>query len=319
MTSEDTVNLKSRATIDVVLATTGKSSRLTEVVDAIIDQSYEIDKLFIIWNSAAQPDQLSKYERNPRVVVLVKPEVNGAASAYNLGIRESLVGGSDFKCLAADDDVWHHEKIAKQIECMTDSSIVFTSAIFVNEFQSFKRPKDIFPKNQNPSDIFFSKKSILKYSNYYLPISSVMFPKSAAEHSFNERLVVREDIEWIQRLYSHGFKIIQLREALINVGSDYVKASKREFISDIEMFLEGITSQQTKQNFLLYTLPRSSVLAGDNTKLSELHNFIMRSVELNLQVFLQLCLQRIVCFCALSFRYVANKLIQMKSRIRSKK
>jgi hypothetical protein len=145
-----------------------------------------------------------------------------------------------------------------------------------------------------------------------------MFPKSAAAHSFNERLVVREDIEWIQRLYSHGFKIIQLREALINVGSDYVKASKREFISDIEMFLEGITSQQTKRNFLLYTLPRSSVLAGDNTKLSELHNFIVRSLELNLRVFLQLCLQRIVCLCALSFRYVANKLIQMESRIRSK-
>ena len=316
MTNQKARNSKASPIIDVVLATTGKSFRLADVLHSILNQTYQIDSIYIIWNSLAEPVELKVFESNPRVNIIVKAEVNGAASAYNYGIKNSIKGGSSYICLAADDDIWELEKIAKQIKCVKETNVVFTSATFMNEYHTFKRPKVIFPKSTAPIEVFYTKKSILSYSKHYLPISSVMFPTIAAKHLFNEKLVVREDIEWLQRLHLNGFQILQLSDALINVGSDSAKASKREFISDIKMFLEIIVSETAKRHFLLYTLPRSSVLAGDLKKLSELHEFLKTAMSLNLRNKMELFIQVLVCFCIhkLSESRLTSKMLTTRER-----
>jgi glycosyltransferase involved in cell wall biosynthesis len=309
---------KSNLIVDVVLATTGRSSRLKEVLDSLLNQTFKVNCIYIIWNSLAEPFELEEFKKNPRVIIKVKHNVNGAASAYNYGIKNSIQGGSNFICLAADDDIWELEKIDKQMRKVSESNIVFTSATFTNEFHKFKRPKVLFPKYISPVDVFYTKKNVLTYSKHYLPISSAMFPVNAARHLFNENLVVREDIEWLQQLHLNGFEIVQMPEALINVGSDSDKASKRECQEDIKKFLEIIVSETTKHNFLLYTLPRSSVLAGDFRKLFELHNVIKTNTKLHLGGKLHLILQIIVCFAMNLLRKSQSTSIFFLTRFRSK-
>lgn len=269
------------ASVSVVLATTGQTKSLEAVIHTILNQTYEVKNLCIVWNSLHEPNRLSYLLSENRVQIIRKSKVNGAAAAYNEGVTKSILYSPNFICLAADDDKWELEKIEKQIKFAKPHRIVFTSALFQNNLHRILRPKFIFPSDESPLKVFYTKKSIFRYSKYYLPISSVMFPFEASNLKFDENLKVREDISWLEDAYQKGFEIFQIPDVLIEIGSDYEKASKRESKDDVLLFLAKINDSKIKRNFMLYTLPRPSILVGDLDKLNEIQKMCHEQINVN--------------------------------------
>jgi hypothetical protein len=287
--------LEKNASINVVLATTGQARSLETVIDTILNQTREIQNLYIVWNSLKDPNRLSYLLDEIRVQIILKGEVNGAAAAYNLGIRKAIQDAPNFICLAADDDKWHFEKIEKQVKFATPRRMVFTSAVFQNEYHRIVRPKSIFPNNQSPLKTFYTKKSVFRYAKHYLPISSIMFPIEASSLKFEESLKIREDIYWLDQAYQRGFEIYQIPDVLIEVGSDYIKASNRESRDDVIKFLALINDCGIKKKFMMYTLSRPSILVGDTKKLNEIHLLCHELIKVNVFDRIIMLKQHFVC------------------------
>jgi teichuronic acid biosynthesis glycosyltransferase TuaG len=108
---------------------------LADSLDSILNQSYQNWKAILINDNSTDGslDIAKRYERlDSRFKVINKNESGGAAKARNLGIE--LAQGR-FIAFLDSDDIWHPNKLEKQISFMKNNNVdfSFTAYNFISE------------------------------------------------------------------------------------------------------------------------------------------------------------------------------------------
>lgn len=103
--------------VSVVVATNRLSPFLAEALDSVTDQTYRRIELIVVDDGSEDPSSVTvAVERIPGAT-LVRQPASGVAIARNRGA--SLTTG-EFLVFLDDDDRWHRERIARQVQALQE-------------------------------------------------------------------------------------------------------------------------------------------------------------------------------------------------------
>ena len=104
--------------VSVILPTYNRAEILKKSIDSVLMQSYpEFELLIVDDGSTDNTKELVASYEDSRIRYLYTEINRGAAAARNFGI-ENASGNADFIAFEDSDDLWHKDKLKKQIKEM---------------------------------------------------------------------------------------------------------------------------------------------------------------------------------------------------------
>jgi teichuronic acid biosynthesis glycosyltransferase TuaG len=209
-----------RPLVSVIIPTYKRLPYLMETIQAILAQSYPALELLIVADGHDRDvaDFVSRL-RDPRAKYLACPPGGRPSIPRNFGIRHAQ---GEYIAFCDDDDLWHRDKIKKQITLMLQGNLDFTFTACFN----------IDEKGVRIGDYLLGDFGCVRRSKFLLSLggmiynSSMVVSKSLLSKSglFNEAASIRcgEDYEICSRMlmYTDG---VGIREPLVgyrtHVGS----------------------------------------------------------------------------------------------------
>src|SRR5579862_4587648 len=106
--------------VSVVVPVWNSERFLKKTVESVLAQTYRRLELIVVDDGSTDrsPDIVKSIAAHDDRVRLFRTENRGAAAARNLGISQSR---GPFVALLDNDDLWHPEKIARQVEVLRRS------------------------------------------------------------------------------------------------------------------------------------------------------------------------------------------------------
>lgn len=133
-----------------------------------------------------------------------------------------------YVCIVADDDIWKMGKIDHDILALRRSDVVLSSFYFEDNLGRSKRPKQLYLGQQFPSRFLYERFSFFR-SKRFISISGVCLKTEVLrELPFNTNMFVREDIEWLDRIYDCALQIEQYSTITMGLSVDLIRAQGRE-------------------------------------------------------------------------------------------
>jgi len=118
--------------ISVVIPVWNRPAFLMESAISVLNQTYENFELIIVDDGSTDETLLTanKLATNKRVRVITK-EHSGTSDTFNRGVEE--VKG-DYFCLLGSDDLWHPEKLQRQVEVseMFPEHVIHTESLRID-------------------------------------------------------------------------------------------------------------------------------------------------------------------------------------------
>ena len=169
-----------KTSVDIILPNYNSYPYIEETLESIINQSFKNWKLFIIdCNSNIETRKsLKKYIDHPRINIKWLEKNKRPGFCRNLAIRNSK---SEYIAFIDSDDIWHQEKLSKQLAFMIKNKYNFTYTNYTafkftneqNNLRGIKPPKyfsfEKFIKNTSiaTSTMMIKRNSIgnIKFSN----------------------------------------------------------------------------------------------------------------------------------------------------------
>lgn len=112
--------------VSIIMPAYNASRFLPDAIESVMAQSYDAWELIVV-DDCSKDDSVSviqRYcERDGRVKLLRNSENTGPAITRNNAINNAA---GRYIAFLDSDDVWHPEKLRKQIDAMTDQDYVFT-------------------------------------------------------------------------------------------------------------------------------------------------------------------------------------------------
>ena len=114
-----------KTSVDIILPNYNSYPYIEETLESIINQSFKNWKLFIIdCNSNIETRKsLKKYIDHPRINIKWLEKNKRPGFCRNLAIRNSK---SEYIAFIDSDDIWHQEKLSKQLAFMIKNKYNFT-------------------------------------------------------------------------------------------------------------------------------------------------------------------------------------------------
>lgn len=226
--------------ITILIPSIGRES-LRTVIKQITKYEGNCCKIVVI---ADGPDAFShimskEIEQNKMVEVLRKEKNEGIAAAINFGLKNTLIE-SHF-CIFSDDDNWVRSRksvLNKYVDEKTDNKTIIVG---LTHKKSKKKNKVISKLNMSP--IEYTYKESYGFNKNYLSITSMIFPPEAAAQEFRLGFALREDLIWLQDLYTKGFAFQQVNEQLAVVTKNYKNTLLRENLLEMEKFRDYLNSE----------------------------------------------------------------------------
>ncbi len=101
--------IRSNPTFSVIIASYNRREYLLEAVQSVIEQTYAAHEIILVVDGSADGSAAAARGRFPGVKVIEQPNL-GRSVAVNTAVAEAT---GDWLCFLDDDDLWHHEKLAK--------------------------------------------------------------------------------------------------------------------------------------------------------------------------------------------------------------
>lgn len=136
--------------VDIIMPVYNGEEYIEEAINSIKQQTYKNWRLIII-DDASIDNTINVIENNindiKNKVLLIKSDKNiGSAEARNLGIRKS---DNRYIAFLDSDDIWHKDKLKKQIDFMEKNNYGFTYTLFTYLKEQKKKVVKVFPKSLN--------------------------------------------------------------------------------------------------------------------------------------------------------------------------
>ena len=111
--------MNSKPLVSVIIPCFNSELFIQDCVESVLQQTYENIEIFLI-DDGSTDESLSKIDQFSGKIMILKKENQGAASARNLGIRNS---NGRYIAFLDSDDIWYPEKIEKQVQLMTEKHL----------------------------------------------------------------------------------------------------------------------------------------------------------------------------------------------------
>jgi glycosyltransferase involved in cell wall biosynthesis len=124
---------KIKPAITILLPVHNEEKWLSMCLESIIAQSFQDFKCIVGFNGTRDKSKEifdSICENDPRFIKIDYGERSGKAITLNHMLK--LVD-SEYTCLIDGDDIWHHDKLQKQIESIGDCDVLGTMTHYIDE------------------------------------------------------------------------------------------------------------------------------------------------------------------------------------------
>lgn len=202
--------------VSVIITTYRRSNYLLRAVLSVLNQTYENLEIIIVDDNNGDDqfrqitkELLAEFISKGNIQYIEHEKNKGVATARNTGITASK---GNFVAFLDDDDEWHKEKIAKQLELFAtlpeDYGVI---SCFWNVIDQTLN-KEYLHKIKYRADL-----SKILALNHFSPPSNVIIKKEYLEkvNGFDQNFLWREDVELYYRL-SFVCKFDFVEEALVN-------------------------------------------------------------------------------------------------------
>lgn len=143
-------NLNQDALVSIITPVYNAESFIADTIDSVINQTYKNFEMILVDDCSTDNSKLviDKYSSDSRIKYVKLSENSGAAVARNKGIE--LATGRYISFIDSDD-VWHKDKVKKQICFMSDNNygFTYTNFEFMDEKGELKKSSPKLPKKLN--------------------------------------------------------------------------------------------------------------------------------------------------------------------------
>jgi len=189
--------------ISVIIPSYNRAKFILKAIDSILNQSIQIDEIIIVDDgSTDETKELVTSISNDHIKYIYQ-ENKGVSNARNIGIK---VAKNQWLCFLDSDDIWHENKIEKQINFHQKNTHIFFS--HTDELWMFNNKIINQKKHQQKPFGFCFEKNI---PNTLIGASTVMIHKKVLEDIgyFDETLVACEDYDlWLKILLKYELGLI---------------------------------------------------------------------------------------------------------------
>jgi len=214
---------------------------LGETIESILAQDYRPLEIIVV-DDGSEDSSVEVAQSFQPDVRLVQQTQAGPSAARNSGIREA---SGDFLAFLDQDDLWHREKITRQLtrfECQPELSVAWTH---VQMFWSDDLADERERYASHPS-----AGVVPGYATISMLARKEVFERVEL---FNENLWFSDSVEWTLRARQCGIVMEMMDEVLVyhrmherNSTRRYVAASREEFLAIAKANLDR--RRQSKQS-----------------------------------------------------------------------
>jgi len=187
--------------VSVVITCYNGHKWIADAVDSALAQSYRPLEIVVVddGSSDGSRDLLRRYEAHAEIKLLLHPRNRGIPATKNTAVAQC---GGRYVAMLEQDDVWHADKIARQVEVMeADPScgMVFAEALVLGpdgrEYVRRHPPVGIPDATEARVTMFFLRNPVIS-------MSSVMLRRAVLEElgGFDERYAGGDDYDLFLRL-----------------------------------------------------------------------------------------------------------------------
>lgn len=139
-------------------------------IDSVLSQSVPVSEIIVV-DDGSKDGTCAVVEKYGSRVRLLRQKNQGPSAARNLGVNESA---TDFVAFLDADDMWHPEKIERQLEMLTGSPgavLCYTGLLNFSDVEGWERPTKPLPLAELRKE--------LRLRNPRIVPSSVLVPREA--------------------------------------------------------------------------------------------------------------------------------------------
>jgi len=264
--------MKNQPAIDVIIPTYNGLPYLREAVKSVLSQTHKNFLIYIIDDGSTDNGQTEKYVKslNDKRVRFFQKKNGGQATARNYGIK---VSGSPFVTFLDSDDIWHTDKLQKQVGYLQKHpqyGMVYGYHTLVNE-----KSEIVGRVNYNQEGRLYNY--LLSGNKISGSASMVMIRRDVLDDvgSFREDFLIGEDWEmWLRvaKKYQIGCVhryLAELRVLPEGMQKDYLKmAQGLDYMLPMMLkeFKPGPVGRAKLRGACLYDASIYYFLGGDRTK-----------------------------------------------------
>lgn len=104
--------------ITAVVVTYNRKELLIECIDALVNQTLELEKIIIVNNNSndGTTEYLNQYQNHKQISVIQLDENVGGAGGFNIGMKEAMKYNHDWIWLMDDDTIAHTDALDKLVQ-----------------------------------------------------------------------------------------------------------------------------------------------------------------------------------------------------------
>lgn len=209
--------------VDVVIPAYGRPGLLTESIRSVLSQTHTEFNICVVDDATPAPLELQLSIRDPRLKFIRLEKNSGPAVARNRGVA---VGSAPFVAFLDSDDLWHPEKLARQLSYLAENP----QCQWVHTNEAWMRNGE--PVRQRPEHRKQGGRFLVRaFERCLIAASAVMFRRAFFEKhgGFAEHFRVCEDYElWLRLLAAEPVGFIQEPLAIKRAGAWEQLSGKRE-------------------------------------------------------------------------------------------
>jgi hypothetical protein len=193
------------------------------------------------------------------------PRKVGPSAAYSIGLRNV---DTDYFRIFTDDDKWDGESLRMAIKNL-ESGTALICKTNVHDELGINRRNSQFPLNTSPLESVYAPVIPWKRNYVYFHLTSMIFPFEASKILFDEELPIREDLDWLQRIYESNIKFSFSDVVLTTVFPSHIRSAGRQSLQiDLEWVARlMLISDELARNFVYFHCFRSFAVNGQPSKI----------------------------------------------------
>ena len=239
----------------MIVPTIGRTSLVT-TLHSILNYNNCVAEIIVIDDSEHGLSQTmleSIQAINPEKIEIVRTGgLCGPSMARNLGL--SLVR-HEWIAFADDDDPWEPNRLDTQISIMLDENLLASVGVDGNNTSQ----QEVWNGDCSPLEYLYQQRGFRRHHRF-IPIGSLVISRKVASLSkFDLQLKEREDLSFLEEIYSQGFSIRQLKLVCCYVEKNPLRSVLRSNVMTYQNWALRLYSLRPNlaYNFLIYIALRN--------------------------------------------------------------
>jgi glycosyltransferase involved in cell wall biosynthesis len=226
--------------VSIIVTTYNREHYLEKCLKSILAQSFADFSVIVVSDGYFKNTEILIESLNDNRVKLFSNIHTGLPSvSRNIGLKYV---NTSYVCFCDDDDIWHEDKLALQLECIekSDSDVIFTDVSLINSNDiSISNNHSFFIKKYN--EFLINSRNGLFFKNFICLSSTLLRADIAKNINFNESVEYRgtEDyLFWMELLINdYNFQFLDIK--LVNYrihNNNLSKNRKHAYLRTLSIF-----------------------------------------------------------------------------------